>query len=587
MLLSQEVVDYVHDFANRAHGQLQLSIHGHLVALPSSRTVAAALVCIAAARLLPSLYGAVSFTNTTALLALWLCIELLFYLYQRPRLLRSFHPAPPPPIPPAGLAALYKARVLELQLPLDSLFSGWFDAPLQALRKGNVLDYFSYIFHHSRFSDLPGEEQCELQGVLAALEQRMGHSFPEGCDETLQFMGHLWEPMRCLHLPLAVYVAAEAVGWFSDVVLWCMGMTRCKHQASGLYYYVWDPASGTADAAGEQGLGGRLQQAALRGLTNLQGAVHDSFGSLVDLAQADRLSLRGVRQVRPPPPQLSAAHPPIVFVHGVMGLVLCLTLVKKLLDRCNRHPIIVLDIRSVTMRLCQRAMPFDHVATAAVDIVKSLGHEEACFVGHSYGTFVMSRIYKLFPQVVHSLVLTEPVAMLPVMPALLRNFLYRVPKLRELRDWQSVVRLLRALLARELSVAETFGREFFWHQLILWPQDLPPRSLVVLSGADDLVPSNVIARYLQSAAKTAPKTVEGSGQYAGDQPGVLYRPGAAHGDILTGLQYQDDVALAVAALLQGPWRGRTAPQAGPAAASRAMLRPRRLAQRCDSDACLA
>lgn len=43
-------------------------------------------------------------------------------------------------------------------------------------------------------------------------------------------------------------------------------------------------------------------------------------------------------------------------------------------------------------------------------------------------------------------------------------------------------------------------RLFHWSELMLWPQDLPCNSLVVLSGADDLVPSELVMAQLKARA---------------------------------------------------------------------------------------
>ncbi len=41
----------------------------------------------------------------------------------------------------------------------------------------------------------------------------------------------------------------------------------------------------------------------------------------------------------------------------------------------------------------------DEVAHTAAGVLASLGHRRAHFVGHSYGTFVISRICQLYPDV--------------------------------------------------------------------------------------------------------------------------------------------------------------------------------------------
>ena len=65
---------------------------------------------------------------------------------------------------------------------------------------------------------------------------------------------------------------------------------------------------------------------------------------------------------------------------------------------------IVLEFRHVSMRLCLRAGEVDHAAHAVAAIVQKQGFKEACIVGHSFGTFVASRLCQLHPALVQSLV---------------------------------------------------------------------------------------------------------------------------------------------------------------------------------------
>lgn len=70
----------------------------------------------------------------------------------------------------------------------------------------------------------------------------------------------------------------------------------------------------------------------------------------------------------------------------------------------SSHPMIVLEFRHVSMRLCYRAGEVDHAAHAVAAIVQQQGFKEACIVGHSFGTFVASRLCQLHPSLVQSLV---------------------------------------------------------------------------------------------------------------------------------------------------------------------------------------
>lgn len=47
--------------------------------------------------------------------------------------------------------------------------------------------------------------------------------------------------------------------------------------------------------------------------------------------------------------------------------------------------------------------------------------------------------------------------------------------------------LVVRLAARDLHLAAAFSRRFYWSDVVMWPDELPPGSAVVLGGGDDLV----------------------------------------------------------------------------------------------------
>lgn len=82
---------------------------------------------------------------------------------------------------------------------------------------------------------------------------------------------------------------------------------------------------------------------------------------------------------------------------------------------------------------------------------------------------------------------------------------------------------LSLLLTNVLAPMQTFCRKFLWHELMLWPEDMPPHALVILSDADDLVPSALVAKHISDAHTTAT---------------VMYHPTAGHGGFLVDLPWQ-------------------------------------------------
>lgn len=74
-----------------------------------------------------------------------------------------------------------------------------------------------------------------------------------------------------------------------------------------------------------------------------------------------------------------------------------------------------------------------------------------------------------------------------------------------------------------LCILQTFCRQFLWHELMLWPEDMPQRSVISCSANDDLVPSHLVGAHLK-AAKSPAK--------------FMLHPTAAHGGIFLDKGYQ-------------------------------------------------
>lgn len=53
------------------------------------------------------------------------------------------------------------------------------------------------------------------------------------------------------------------------------------------------------------------------------------------------------------------------------------------------------------------------------------------------------------------------------------------------------------MASHELHVCATFSRNFFWTDLNLWPEDLAPGSVVLLSGRDDLMDAQQVKAMLE------------------------------------------------------------------------------------------
>ena len=73
--------------------------------------------------------------------------------------------------------------------------------------------------------------------------------------------------------------------------------------------------------------------------------------------------------------------------------------VLDLLRTYRNHTLILVEYNHISLRLHSSKILFDEAAQDVCDILLIAGFAKACVVGHSFGTFVASRLCKLHPEV--------------------------------------------------------------------------------------------------------------------------------------------------------------------------------------------
>ncbi|EIE23278.1 hypothetical protein COCSUDRAFT_47573 [Coccomyxa subellipsoidea C-169] len=494
----------------------------------------------------PSLYLLQTWADTRSLFAqlvvAWLCIEVAFYIWQtwryhiiNQRVETRYE---------AHRVAEVKRRFLQLNgcMCIEQFLSGWFHgAPYACIRRGNVEDFVAYGFYNRTMDTLPPRLQAATKIFVRQMEAEWGATFPEGRNADISFMAHVWEDLRVLPKPLALHIASEAASLLGATMLRCMGFR--KDCCQGFTYWIRQPnrpaRPAAADSPPPTPTRSRRTTPTVSPMTSPTVSPHASEDAEIDpstlsrggglLRQKSIIHRRGdsFSSLRSDEADDCAeAEPrPIFFMHGVgLGLVPYLGLIQQTMWACPDSPMILLEAPHVGLRLQMRSRSVDDVAHAAAQILWRHTYEGACFVAHSYGTFCVSRICQLHRSLVHSVALIDPVCFLTCYPQLLYNFVYRVPKLADvLGSITGILGAARFLFSRDLIIAETFCRKFLWHELMLWPEDMPPHALVILSDADDLVPSPLVAKHISDAHTTAT---------------VMYHPTAGHGGFLVDLPWQ-------------------------------------------------
>lgn len=214
----------------------------------------------------------------------------------------------------------------------------------------------------------------------------------------------------------------------------------------------------------------------------------------------------------------SSVHP-VVFLHGIgIGLFPYVWF----LDRINQRDLIVVEFPWVSMRLTEVPDPM----RLALDIEVALqdnGFEEACFVVHSYGSFVLGYINCFAKDIVNSAVLLDPPALLLALPDVCSNFLHLRPinkphilssfrpelDLSQTRSWiqEFKFRLRHVILywfSRELGNAVTLSRHLWWYHANIFAEDLPSVTTILLSAEDAIIPVREISAYIKRYKEKSP-----------------------------------------------------------------------------------
>lgn len=106
----------------------------------------------------------------------------------------------------------------------------------------------------------------------------------------------------------------------------------------------------------------------------------------------------------------SEANPPLVFVHGVGGLSFYYPLLSSIIEDMTKNgdntPIILLDLPQVSLRINDEIPSI----TSSVDSVKRTlektcgSNTKATFVGHSFGSILLSWMVQSAPEMVSNCV---------------------------------------------------------------------------------------------------------------------------------------------------------------------------------------
>mmetsp|Transcript_1872 Transcript_1872/g.3830 ORF Transcript_1872/g.3830 Transcript_1872/m.3830 type:complete len:512 (-) Transcript_1872:138-1673(-) len=347
---------------------------------------------------------------------------------------------------------------------------GWFlGTPLAEIRRGNMQEFVAWAWFTKYPAELDEGEQSTALEMLQEMEKRFGWSFEDGHNPAIKPIRINFDTMSVWCHPLVYYAALYALRASTRQTMRLFGFTYHAGRAGGISFFH--------------------------------------------------------KPVRKPPGMLvlggeavpEKAEVPVVFFHGLgVGLPPYLLFIRRL---ATGRECFIVELPEVSQAGTETVLSPEVMAAEVAAMLQAHGHGRACIVAHSYGTFVLSWVLRCRPDVVEKVVLIDPVNMLLSQPDVAYNFLYRRPN--------NPFTLVVANFVRwELFSANVLMREFYWYHNVLWLEDLPAGSLVVLAGDDDILNAQVVRRHIEEQQRRE------AAAGCGARVRLLYMPGFFHGEVL-------------------------------------------------------
>jgi pimeloyl-ACP methyl ester carboxylesterase len=432
--------------------------------------------------------------QVSQVLEIWVTLETLFYLIVY--LPRKFYlqraAIHPTPICRERRRMLFQRCHENIPDPERYLAKWFMDAPASEIKRENVKDFFRWAFLSKGEPDPVDDE--ELEEYIGEVEKLLGREIKPGRGDA-----------KCLRLSL------DKVDMLHRSLIWYLCVFVVDTVASTyMHYYSFD-----------------FHRTSL-----LRFPAVFPFRPLTLLASnrspAKTLTYWHRRHT-------SKTRLPILFIHGIgIGLYPYVKFLAELNMEDNRDGsdgelgIIAVEIMSVSFRITGQALQKDEICQEIRCILKAHGWEKFVLVSHSYGSVISTHLLYT-PQIARKIgpiLFIDPVSFLLHLPDVAYNFICRKPK--RANEYQ-----LHYFASKDMGVSHTLFRRFFWHDNILWKEDICNRRVTVVLGEKDLiVDTEAVGAYL--ADKVVAGREKGSwkeGVWKEDGWNVLWFRGLDHAQV--------------------------------------------------------
>ncbi|KAG2188279.1 hypothetical protein INT44_001032, partial [Umbelopsis vinacea] len=416
----------------------------------------------------------------TSLIHYWLAAEVIFFFnfWNNRRILQRT--SPPITTSKAERTQLYWNCVHTIQ-DVEEWFCGWFyiddgnntRATFDQIRKGNVETWFAWAFWSRPLEIVKSKRTWsnELAWMVKTAETHFGVHFEDGISPEIKCIRLSLDPVNAIHRPLIFYVIIYMATMIVNLFLRLQGYQRCNlpYSLSWGGVFGFDPAM--------------LWKSIWRDQTD------DAMKKVVYWYKA--------------PPPTSTRETPIVFIHGIGGMLFYSDIIRRLtaLDR----PIFCVELPYVSMHQVEVVPTTTETVNEISEMLDHHGYKKAVFVSHSLGTAVSSWMMQQAPKRVAGVVMVDPIVFLLHYHSIAYNFVHRSPK-------RFMEHIVFYFASRELHISHYISRHFQWFQTAHFvrasstsrpPSPVSKRSStataplsVFLSESDNLVDSPRIHKYL-------------------------------------------------------------------------------------------
>jgi len=391
------------------------------------------------------------------------------YYLQRP----AIHPELPSREERARLFKLCNDTVEDPERYLSQWFLG---ADGGQVKRENVKEFLRWAFLNAGQEEHAVEDEGEVDDYVNAIEKLLGRDIPAGKGNARSLRLTV-DKVDCLHRSLLWYFCISVVDTIMYLSMLYNGFHF--HRTSLARFFMLFP---------------------FRPLTLLS-----TYRSPIEhLTYWHR-------------PHTSKTQLPVLFIHGIgVGLYPYTNFLRDL----NKEGaygggegvgLIALEIMPVSSRITHPALEKDVMVREVEAIVRHHGWDKFVLVSHSYGSIISTHLLKspVTAPLIGPIVLVDPVSFLLHLPDVAYNFTARQPvRANEHQLWY--------FGSKDMGVAHSLSRRFFWSQNIVWKEDLGVEGengeegrdvTVVLSGRDLIVDTEAVRRYLTTPSSKVPRAI--------------------------------------------------------------------------------